>query len=133
MLDRLFAPPPRLADLAPEEAALVVATRRWVSAQRHERACPLHAAAAPLGSLDSARSLHLLLAQVGAAWPDPVAVAPPCCAVLTHDELTLVGIVIAARRHARPVFDALLCEMLDQDARDRLHAAARTLGQRVRL
>jgi hypothetical protein len=133
MLDRLFAPPPRLADLAPEEAGLVLAARRWVSAQRHARACPLHAAAASLGSLDAARSLHLLLAQVGASWPDPVAVAPPCCARLTHDELTLVGIVIAARRHARPVFDALLAEMLDQDARNRLHAAALALGQRARI
>jgi hypothetical protein len=133
MLDQLFAPPPRLADLVPEEAALITATRRWVMAQRHERLCPLQAAAAQLGCLQAARSLHLLLAQLGAAWPDPVAIAPPCCATLTYDEATLVGIVIAARRHSRPVFDALLCEMLDQDARDRLHSAARMLGQLIEI
>lgn len=133
MLDQLFAPPPRLADLVPEEAALIMAARRWVMAQRHERMCPLQAAAIQLGCLNAARSLHLLLAQIGAAWPDPVAVATPCCAVLTHDEATLVGIVIAARRHSRPVFDALLCEMLDQDARDRLHSAARMLGQLIEI
>lgn len=128
MVDQLFAPPPRLADLAPEQAALVSATRRWVMAQRLERQCPLQAAAAQLGCLAAARALHLLLAQVGAAWPEPVAIAPPCCARLTHDEATLVGLVLAARDHGRPVFDALLCEMLGQDTRDRLFAAATRLG-----
>ena len=128
MLDQKFAPPPRLADLLPEEAALVSATRRWVMAQRHGGACPLQAAAGQLGCLQAARSLHLLLAHIGASWPDPVAVAPPCCARLTHDEATLLGMVVAAHRHSRPVFDALTCEMLGADARDRIHAAAATLG-----
>lgn len=133
MLDQLFAPPPRLADLVPEEAALISAARRWVMAQRFGRTCPLQAAASQLGCLEAARSLHLLLAQIGAAWPDPVAFAPPCCGTLTHDEATLVGIVVAARRHSRPVFDALLCEMIDPDARDRLHSAAQALGQRIEI
>ena len=79
MLKQMFAPPPRLADLAPEEAALISATRKWVMAQRHGRMCPLHAAANQLGALQAARSLHLLLAHVGASWPDPVGLAPPCC------------------------------------------------------
>ncbi len=128
MLDQLFLPPPRLADLVPEQAVLVSAARRWVTAQRHERACPLQAAASLLGCLQAARELHLLLAQIGAAWPDPVAIAPPCCGVLTHDEVTIVSLVTAARHHGRPVFDALLCEMLGQDARDRLFAVALRLG-----
>jgi hypothetical protein len=129
MVDQLFAPPPRLADLAPEQACLVAAARRWVMAQRHERRCPLQAAAAQLGCLQAAKALHLLLAQVGTAWPDPVAIAPPCCGVLTHDEATILGLVLAARHHGRPVFDALLCEMLAFDARDRLFDAARRLGE----
>jgi hypothetical protein len=102
-------------------------------AQRHGRTCPLHAAAGQLGSLQAARSLHLLLAHVGASWPEPVAVAPPCCPVLTHDEATLLGMVIAATRHSRPVFDALTCEMLGPDARDRLHGAAAELGRLIDL
>jgi hypothetical protein len=133
MLNQLFAPPPRLADLMPGEAALISATRKWVMAQRHGRVCPLHAAATHLGDLQAARSLHLLLAHIGATWPEPVAIAPPCCAVLTHDEATLLGIVIAAHRHTRPVFDALVCEMLGADARDRLHGAAVALGPRLDL
>lgn len=128
MLAQLFAPPPRLANLAPEQACLISASRRWVMAQRHGTRCPLQAAAAQLGCLQAARALHLLLAQVGAAWPDPVAIAPPCCGVLTHDEVTILGLVLAARHHGRPVFDALLCEMLNTDARDILFAAAARLG-----
>jgi hypothetical protein len=131
MIAQLFAAPPRLADLAPEEAALVRATRSWVVAQRLGGRCPLSAASAHLDSPAAARALHLLLASVGAAWPDPVAIAPPCCAGLTHDEATLLGMVLAAHRHGRPVFDALLCEMLDTDARDRLFAAALVMGEAI--
>ena len=133
MLARKFAPLPRLADLLPEEAAIISATRKWVMAQRHGRACPLQAAATQLGCIHAARSLHLMLAHVGASWPDPVAVAPPCCPGLTHDEMTLLGLVIAAHRHSRPVFDALVCEMLGPDARDRLHGAAASLGAMAEL
>ena len=131
MIADLFAAPPRLADLDPEQAALVRATRSWVMAQRHGARCPLDAAASHLGSPAAARALHLLLASAGAAWPDPVAIAPTCCACLTHDEATLLGMVIAAHRHGRPVFDALLCEMLDMDARDRLFAAALLTGEAI--
>lgn len=129
MLASLFAPLPLIADLTPGQAAIVRATRHWVAAQRHKRCCPLSAAASHLGSLEAARSLHVLLASAGAAWPEPIAIAPPCCAALTHDEATLVGMVIAACRHGRPVFDALLCDMLDQDARDRLFDTALILGE----
>lgn len=130
MLATLFKASPRIDDLAPSHALIVSAARHWVMAQRLRR-CPLQAAAARLDSPETAKSLHLLLATIGASWPDPVAIAPPCCGILTHDETTLVGMVIAARHHGRPVFDALLCEMLGSDARDRLFDAARDLGVRV--
>ena len=129
MLAEIFAAPPRVADLLPEQAAIVRATRHWVAAQRRPGICPLAAAAAHLGGPEAARALHCLLANVGAAWPEPVAIAPPCCATLTHDEATMVGMIVAARHHGRPVFDALLCDMLGMDARDRLFVAAGTLGR----
>ena len=128
MLAELFATPPAIADLVPEEAAIVRATRQWVMAQRRGR-CPLEAAASHLGSVAAASALHILLASIGAAWPEPVAIAPPCCGTLTHDEATLVGMILAAHRHGRPVFDALLCEMLPEDARDRLFSAALAFGR----
>lgn len=131
MISAVFPPPPRLADLDTEEAAIVAATRHWVRARG--QGCPLQAAGAVLGSRPAAGALHLMLATLGAAWPDPFAVAPPCCPHLTHDEATLVGMVLASRRHDRPVFDALLCEMLDDDARDRLFRAAHGLGAALAL
>lgn len=131
MLAETFAAPPRLADLMPEQAAIVRATRHWVAAQRRAGCCPLAAAASHLGSVQAARALHRLLANVGAAWPEPVAIAPPCCSTLTHDEATMIGMIVAAHRHGRPVFDALLCEMLGTDQRDRLFAAADDLARLV--
>ena len=131
MIDQLFAAPPRISDLTADQAVVVRAVRHSIMAQRNRRACPLQAAAAQLGSVRASHALHILLASVGGAWPDPFAIAPPCCPTLTHDESTLLGMVVAARSHGRPVFDALLCEMLPEDARDRLFAAASALGELV--
>jgi hypothetical protein len=128
MLQSLLAPPPRISDLDPEQAAVVTATRAWVVAQKLER-CPIQATADRLGCIQAAKALRLLLLTMGAAWPDPIAVAPPCCPIVTHDEATLIAMVLAACNHSRPVFDALLCEMLPQDARDRLHSAALAFGR----
>ena len=132
MLTHIFTAPPRLDDLTPEQASLVRATRHWVTAQRIPGCCPLAAAASHLGGIEAARALHLLLASVGASWPEPIAIAPLCCARLTHDEMTMVGMVLAAQYHGRPAFDALLCEMLGQDARDRLFVAASEMGRVAR-
>lgn len=129
MLDLVFTAPPRLSDLTAGQAVVIRAVRQSIMAQRNRRTCPLQAAAAQLGSVRASHALHILLVSVGSAWPDPFAIAPPCCPGLTHDESTLLGMVVAARNHGRPVFDALLCEMLPEDARDRLFAAASALGE----
>lgn len=129
--DRFQIALPRLDRLEPDQAALAQASRRWVVAAKL-RQCPLRAAADRLGCVQAARSLHLLLDTIRVCWPEPFAVGAPCCPILSHDEATLLVMVAAARDHRRPVFDALLCEMLDQDARDRLYqtsvALARTLA-----
>jgi hypothetical protein len=131
MLDeRLLPPLPRTDQLAPEQAAIAGAVRRWVIAGKL-RQCPLRAAAERLGCVQAARHLHLLLESIRVAWPEPFAVAPPCCATLSFDEATLLVMIAAARDHRRPVFDALLCEMLDQDARDRLYAASLALARTI--
>lgn len=127
----LFQPLPQLADLEPDEALIVKAARHWVRARGST--CPLQAAVGVLRSRPAAGALHLLLATLGAAWPEPFAVGAPCCPRLTHDEATLVAMLLASCRHSRPVFDALLYEMLDQDARDRLFRCARELGAALAL
>lgn len=131
MLDeRLLLTLPRLDQLAPEHAAVAGAVRRWVVAAKL-RQCPLRAAAARLGCAEAARHLHLLLETVRLCWPEPFAVAPPCCATLSYDEATLLVMIGAAGDQRRPVFDALLCEMLGQDARDRLYAASAALARTI--
>lgn len=131
MLDqRLLLTLPRLDQLEPEHAAIAGAVRRWVVAGRL-RQCPLRAAADRLGCAQAAKSLHLLLETIRISWPEPFAVAPPCCAQLSFDEATLLVMLTAARDHRRPVFDALLCEMLGQDARDRLYAACGALVRAI--
>lgn len=129
MLATLFAAPPCLQALTPEQAAIIRASRHWVAAQRRTGPCALVAAASHLGSVSAAHALHRLLVNIGASWPEPVAIAPPCCSLLTHDEATMIGMIVAARDHGRPVFDALLCEMLGEDARDRLFAASEEIGR----
>lgn len=131
MLDeRLTLTLPRLDQLAPEHAAITGAVRRWVVASKL-RQCPLRAAAVRLGCAEAARHLHLLLETVRLSWPEPFAVAPPCCTTLSYDEATLLVMIGTARDQRRPVFDALLCEMLDQDARDRLYAASAVLARAI--
>lgn len=128
--DRFPLALPRLDRLRPDQIALTAAARRWAAAVA-ARDCPLRAAHGRLGCGQSARGLHLLLDLVGSCWPEPFAVSAPHSPDLTHDEATLLVMLEAARDHRRPVFDALLCEMLDQDARDRLYDASKLLARSV--
>ena len=121
---------PRLDRLRPDQIALTAATRHWAAAAA-ARDCPMRAAHDRLGCGRSARGLHLLLAYIGSCWPEPFAVSAPGSSCLTHDEATLLVMIEAARDHRRPVFDALLCEMLDQDARDRLYDASKALARSI--
>jgi hypothetical protein len=129
MLDqRLQLALPRLDQLTPAQVAIAGAVRRWVLA-RHMRRCPLQVAHERLGCAQAARALHLLLETVRSCWPEPFAISPPCCSVLSHDEATLLVMIDAAGARRRLAFDGLLCEMLGSDARDRLFAACATLAR----
>ena len=115
-------------DLPPFEARLAAALRLWVMLSKSGR-CPLLAIADRLGSMRAAAHLHLLLEEIGAAWPDPFCIAPPCCPRLSHDEALALDMVRAAARGDRPGFDRLLAEMLPADMRDRLYVSAGALGR----
>lgn len=129
MLDLLFSHP-RLTELDKLPARLVRALRLWV-VQTQQNVCPMESVAAVLGSLRSAAHLHLLLEEVAVAWPDPFAVAPPCCPRLSHDELLLADMVRLAVRGDRPGFDRLLAEMIPPDERERLFLSTSVLGRAV--
>ena len=92
--------------------------------------CPMQAVADRLGSAAPAAHLHLMLEEVGAAWPEPFCVAPLCCPRLSHDEALIVDMVRARRRASdRPGFDRLLAEMIPADMRDRLFLSASVLSR----
>src|SRR3546814_16198096 len=75
------------------------------------------------------RVYRLVVEAIGHVWPDPFAVAPPCCPRVSFDEALLAAMVGAAGRDDRARFDTLTAEMLDSDARAMLFTA---LGNFVR-
>jgi hypothetical protein len=128
ILAELLSATPAMAELAPRDAELVSALRFWVAANRNGR-CPIAAASARLGSPRAGAHLHLLLEEIGAAWPDPFAVSPPCCRRLSHDEALLADMVALAAADERPAFDRLLADLLPADARERLFLSAGVLSR----
>jgi hypothetical protein len=128
MFANLLARTPTVAELAQRQARLVGALRFWVVASRSGR-CPIAAAGARLGSLRAGAHLHLLLEEIGAAWPDPFAVSPPCCPRLSYDEALLTRMLELAGCGNRPDFDRLLSDLLPADARERLFLSASVLSR----
>ncbi len=131
MFTDLLRQAPAIRDLAPEEAGLAAGIRLWVVMNKLGR-CPLQQTGDRLGSVRAAAHLHLLLEAVGAAWPEPFCIAPPCCPRLSHDEALALDMVRLAGRGDRPAFDRLLQEMLPADVRDRLYVSAGVLGRALR-
>lgn len=123
----LLARTPDLRELPVHEVRLATALRLWVVMNKLGR-CPLQAAGEKLASRRAAAHLHLLLEEVGAAWPDPFCVSPPCCPRLSHDEALILDMIRAAGRGDRPGFDRLLSDLLPVGAREPLFASASMLA-----
>ena len=115
-----------IAALPPSGAAQMRALRLWVAARKAGQ-CPMAMLAGRLGSPRTAAHFHLLLEEVGAAWPDAFAVSPPCCPRLSHDEATLADMLAFAAAGDKPGFDRLLGEMLGTDERERLFHGVRAI------
>jgi len=84
-----------------------------------------------LGGLRTAAHFHLLLEEIGAAWPDPFCVSPPCCPMLSHDEATFARMVSAAGQGDRPAFDEELKDLIPADARERLFLSTSMVVRRA--
>ena len=131
MVSELLGNPTLLASLHPQTALVVRTIRIWAGL-RMARRCPLEMAESRFGSLEAASALHRLVAEMSAAWPDPIAIAPPCCPVLSHDEATLAALLTAAASDHRLAFDREAEDMLDEDARGRLWTEMRAILAAVR-
>jgi hypothetical protein len=127
MLAEALVRTPDIRDLEACEARLATSLRLWVVMNKLGR-CPMQAVADRLESVRAAARLHLLLEEIGAAWPDPFCIAPPCCPRLSHDEALALDMVRAAAREDRPGFDRMLHEMIPADMRERLYLSAGILG-----
>jgi len=128
MLSDLLLRTPDIRNLASADARLATALRLWVVLSKTGH-CPMRAVADRLESVRAAAHLHLLLEEIGAAWPDPFCIAPPCCPRLSHDEALALLMVRTAAREDRPAFDRLLQEMIPADMRERLYLSAGVLGR----
>lgn len=128
MLVESLALTPDLRTIAARDARTVTAIRLWVVMGKLGH-CPLRAVTERLGCARAAAHLHLLLEEVGAAWPDPFCAAPPCCPRLSHDEALAIAMIRAGGRGDRPGFDRLLVDMLPADVRERLYLSASVLSE----
>ena len=121
-LVRKFTEQPLIRDL-PVDAAQAVLALRYCILCRRSGSDPMPELERRWGNILAARRYRLVVEAIGHIWPDPFAVAPPCCPHLSFDEGLLADIVTAAGRGDRVRFDRLTGEMLDSDARAMLFTA----------
>ena len=115
---------PRLATLGEAQGNFIVTCRLWVTL-RKRGLNPSAAVADRIGCPRAAMRFWLLMEEVGAAWPDPFVVSPPCCPRLSFDEATLLQVIEHAAAGDRAGVMRLLAEMLPIELSDRLYGAAR--------
>ena len=117
---------PSLAEAPTCDARLIVTARLWVTL-RKRGFDPDIMTAQRLGTAEAACRFWLLMEEVGAAWPEPFMVSPPCCGRMSTDEATLLTMIVQAGRNQRIEFIATLREMIPIESADRLYAATRSL------
>lgn len=127
MLAERLARTPDLRTMPAAEARVVIALRLWIVMGKLGH-CPLRAVGERLGCARAAAHLHLMMEEIGAAWPETFCAAPPCCPRLSHDEAAAIAMLRLGGLGDRPAFDRLLGEMLPGDARERLYLSAAVLS-----
>jgi hypothetical protein len=121
---------PELGSMPAAEARIISALRLWVVMNKLGRP-PMQMVTERLGSARAAAHLHLLIEEIGAAWPEPFCVSPPCCRRLSHDEATLGAMVAIAGGGDRRGFDRLLEDLLPPEVRERLFLSSAMVASNV--
>lgn len=133
-LIRQLTDQPLVRDLPVDAAQAILALRYCILCRRCGRD-PMPELERRWANPLAARRYGLIVEAIGQCWPDPFAVAPPCCPRVSFDEALLAAMVGAAMRGNRAQFDWLTAEMLGGDARAMLFITlenfirARTPGQ----
>ena len=120
ILEKLAMPLPDIRTLPSVEARLIIAFRLAVIASQNDFDCR-EQLSERLGSNRAATRILIMAETVGYAWPEPFQIGRPCCSRTTPDEIWLIAAIRLAACQNRPGFDALSCEMIGGDARERIY------------
>ena len=123
-LFQYFSDLPAVRDLPIVSSQAILALRYAVLCRRLGNN-PLPELERRWGHITAARRFTVLVEAIGYMWPEPFAVAPPCCSKVSFDEALLADMVTSARMDDRRRFDIQTAEMLGQDARDMLFSCLR--------
>lgn len=111
---------PGIHDLPKARFRIIRGLRLVVSCIQHRRD-PVQELERLFGSEEAARSFYRLMHRCGKHWPDSFLVQPPCCQETSYDEILFTDLITTVVTDDRAEFDRLLCEMLNQAARDDLY------------
>lgn len=121
-----LAAPPRVETLGPIGARFVHALRLIALHERLGRD-PVPELALRLGSVEIAAKSLILAQTISACWPENIHVSRFCCRLLSHDEVTIGGLVDAAARCDREGFEQALAGLVRPDRWHRLWDGALAL------
>jgi len=117
---------PKLFDLPSRDARHILAMRCWCLL-RQSGLDPTSRLSELLLADRAGQRFNVLMVAVVQVWPEPFVVHRRCCAITSLDEGILLRALQLAAVRARPQFDALLYEMIPDDARNVMFARASSL------
>nr|WP_315458281.1 hypothetical protein [uncultured Sphingorhabdus sp.] len=130
IIQRFLSPQLKLLDLPSRDARHILAARSWCLL-RQAGLDPRPRLSEILLSESAGQRFNVLMVAVVHVWPEPFAVHRMCCDTPSFDEGILLRALQLGATGARPQFDALLYEMLSEDARNVIFARASSLYTRA--
>lgn len=121
-----LAAAPRVEALGPIGARFVHALRLIALHERLGRD-PVSELAVRLGSVEIAAKSLIFAQTISASWPENIHVSRFCCRLLSHDEVTIGGLVDAAARRDRAGFEDAVAGLVRPERWHRLWDGALAL------
>jgi hypothetical protein len=119
ILQKLVIPMPDIRTLPALEARIIMSLRLAIVAHKTDQDCRSRLAER-LGSRLAATRLLIVVETVGFAWPESFKTGCPCSPETTPDEILFLNMIRLAAIGNLPAYNALICEMIDDSARERI-------------
>ncbi len=119
ILEKLVVPMPDIRTLAGAEARIIISLRLAIIAHKTGQDCR-ERLDDRLGSRKATTRLLLIVETVGFAWPEAFKIGCPCTPKTTPDEILFLNMIRYVVAGNKPAYDGLLCEMIDDSARERI-------------